>query len=72
MALHPDYQGKGLAVRLMKHVEEHARRRGLCAVELYTNVKMTENLTLYPHLGYQEIDRRTEDGFDRVFFRKNL
>jgi hypothetical protein len=33
---------------------------------------MTENLLLYPSLGYHLIDRRREDGFDRVFFRKSL
>ena len=33
---------------------------------------MTENLELYPRLGYREVDRREEDGFSRVFFRKRL
>jgi hypothetical protein len=33
---------------------------------------MTENLRLYPSLGYDLIDRRREHGFDRVYFRKSL
>jgi hypothetical protein len=33
---------------------------------------MTDNLSLYPHLGYAEVDRRTEDGFNRVYFEKDL
>jgi hypothetical protein len=33
---------------------------------------MTENLGLYPRLGYQQFDRRVEDGFDRVYFEKTL
>ena len=33
---------------------------------------MTENLKLYPYLGYQELGRWNEDGFDRAFFRKEL
>ena len=37
-----------------------------------TNEKMTENLTLYPRLGYCEVARRTEDGFNRVYFQKTL
>lgn len=33
---------------------------------------MTENIPYYPSLGYEEIGRWQEDGFDRVFFRKEL
>lgn len=33
---------------------------------------MCENLTMYPHLGYTEVDRRRLDGFDRVFFEKRV
>jgi len=33
---------------------------------------MTENLSIYPHLGYIEVDRREEDGFSRVYFEKRL
>jgi hypothetical protein len=33
---------------------------------------MVENLAYYPRLGYVEYDRRREDGFDRVYFRKRL
>jgi hypothetical protein len=33
---------------------------------------MHENLHLYPRLGYEEYDRRSDEGFDRVFFRKRL
>ena len=49
-----------------------ARQRGLKAVHLYTNEKMTENLSLYPRLGYIEVARRMEDGFSRVYFEKSL
>jgi hypothetical protein len=37
---------------------------------LYTNAAMSENLALYPRLGYREVDRRRDAGFDRVFFAK--
>jgi hypothetical protein len=33
---------------------------------------MTENLSIYPRLGYVEVARRSEDGFNRVFFEKQL
>jgi hypothetical protein len=38
---------------------------------LYTNEKMTDNLSIYRKLGYVEVARRTENGFNRVYFEKN-
>ena len=72
IAVHPTHAGSGIGRRLMEHVEQEAMSGGFAAVELYTNEAMTENLSLYPKLGYLETDRRRQDGFDRVFFRKNL
>jgi GNAT superfamily N-acetyltransferase len=70
VAVDPARQGQGLGRRLIEFVEAEARRQGLAAVELYTNAKMTENQRLYPALGYVETHRASEDGFDRVFYRK--
>jgi ribosomal protein S18 acetylase RimI-like enzyme len=72
VAVDPAAQGGGLGGRLIAHVEAVARAAGAPAVELYTNARMTENQSLYPWLGYAEIGRATEDGFDRVFYRKEL
>ena len=33
---------------------------------------MTENLEMYPALGYVVAGRRSEEGFERVYFRKHL
>lgn len=72
VAVDPASAGLGVGGALIAHCEAEARRLGLGAVELYTNEKMTQNLSIYRHLGYREIDRREEDGFRRVFFRKDL
>ena len=72
VAVHPDEQGRGLGRRLLEFADAHARALGLHAVELYTNEARTENLACYPRLGFVEVDRRTEDGFRRVFMRKTL
>ena len=72
VAVIPEHAGKGIGGKLLVFAEDEARRRRLDAVELYTNGKMTENLSLYPYLGYREIDRRMEAGFSRVYFRKEL
>lgn len=72
VAVAPSAQGRGIGGRLLAAAEAEAVRHGLAAVALYTNVHMTENLTLYPRLGYLETGRGTQDGFDRVFFCKFL
>lgn len=72
IAVFTKYLGQGLGRKLIEFVESEAQRFGLSAVELYTNEKMTENISLYPSLGYDEIARRCEDGFDRVYFSKQV
>jgi len=72
VAVAPDAQGRGIGRALIRWAEQLAADRGLERVELYTNALMTENLTLYPLLGYEWAGRRHEDGYDRVFFRKAL
>lgn len=72
VAVSPRHQGRGIGKGLIEFCEQMARAQGFPAIELYTNRKMTENLDLYPALGYLETGRRVEDGFDRVFFRKEL
>lgn len=72
VAVLPSTQGMGYGTQLMVFTEERARERGLKAVELYTNVKMTENVAYYPYLGYVETGRWEQDGFHRVFFCKQL
>ncbi len=72
VAVNPEFQQRGIGSRLIEFVEQQAKTAGLSRVELYTNAKMTENLALYPRLGYQPFDRRVEDGFDRVYFKKSL
>lgn len=70
VAVAPIAAGRGVGKALIAHCEQAARQAGLDGVMLYTNAKMVENLSIYPRLGYQEVDRRTEDGFDRVYFLK--
>ena len=72
VAVAPAAQGRGIGRALIAHAEQRARELGLPEVALYTNRLMTENLRLYPALGYVETGRRREDGYDRVFFRKLL
>jgi ribosomal protein S18 acetylase RimI-like enzyme len=72
VAVDPDHQGKGVGRRLLAHAEIFALQCGTPELRLYTNAAMVENIALYSRLGYNEIDRRRESGFDRVFLLKNL
>ena len=72
LVVDPSAQGRGYSRVLMDHAEDMARAQGLAAVTLFTNEKMHENITLYRKIGFTETGRKTEDGFNRVFFRKNV
>ncbi|MEP1768534.1 MAG: GNAT family N-acetyltransferase [Sulfitobacter sp.] len=72
VALRQDATGKGVGKQLIGYCETQAKQAGLGRVRLYTNEKMTANLSLYPHLGYRETHRKKEDGFNRVFFEKTI
>ncbi|RSL48008.1 hypothetical protein CEP54_013110 [Fusarium duplospermum] len=65
-------QGRGYGGVLMRYAEEFAKSRGCCALELFTNVKMWENLGLYAKMGFVETERKTDEGYERVYFRKEL
>jgi len=71
VAVLPSAAGRGVGKTLIGFCEDTARQRGM-NVHLYTNEKMTDNLSIYPKLGYVEVARRTEDGFNRVYFEKAL
>lgn len=70
VAVLPSHCGMGIGRQLIQHVEDQAIASGASGVELYTNEMMHENLAMYPKLGYRETERKTQSGFNRVFFRK--
>ena len=72
LAVRPETQGTGVGRALMDFAELRARRLGLTRLTLYTHVVMTENQAIYAHLGYREVERRTADGYHRVYMEKLL
>jgi ribosomal protein S18 acetylase RimI-like enzyme len=72
VAVLPSAAGRGVGKSLMSFCENAGRERGMKTVQLYTNALMTDNLWMYPRLGYVQIAQRTEDGFNRVYFEKRL
>lgn len=65
-------QGRGYGRLLMGFAEGVARERGRTVLTLFTNEKMTENLVLYPKMGFVEVERKVDEGYARVYFRKTL
>jgi len=72
IAVDPKAQGEKLGSKLLNHVEMLLRQKGFGVVTLYTNVHMTENIAWYTRAGFAETRRGMQDGFERVFFRKEL
>lgn len=60
-------QGKGYGGRLLAFAEEEAKRRGYGETRLYVNALMRENIALYEHVGYSEVERFQRGGSDRVY-----
>jgi GNAT superfamily N-acetyltransferase len=72
LAVMPEAQGTGVGRALMEFAELRARRLRMTRLTLYTHVVMTENQAIYAHLGYREVERRTADGYHRVYMEKPL
>jgi ribosomal protein S18 acetylase RimI-like enzyme len=72
VAILPGQQGRGLGRALLQFVEQCALEQQLPEIRLYTNELMTENLSFYRKLGFEEVERREDEGYRRVFLRKRL
>lgn len=72
VAVDPAHQGTGLGRLLLEYAEEHARALGHPEIRLLTNAMMWENQRIYPKLGYEFVERRIDQGRDRIFYRKPL
>jgi GNAT superfamily N-acetyltransferase len=72
VAVLPALHGTGIGRALLLFAESEAIRRGFRSVYLCTNIKMTENQVFYPKIGYVEYERKLDQGYDRIFYRKQL
>jgi GNAT superfamily N-acetyltransferase len=67
-----EFQRQGLGRLLLGFAEQRAVTLGLKALSLYTNAKLDELVGYYNECGFDVVDRRADEGFDRVFMRKHV
>ena len=68
VAVHPQFQGNGLGRGLLTVAEDEAQKLGYSELRLATHVLLTENISLYSHLGWSEIDRDES----RIYMKKMI
>lgn len=68
VAVHPEYQGQGLGQALMRLAEEEAVERGYTEIRLATHVQLVDNVAVYRHLGWKELNRDNK----RVYMVKTV
>ena len=68
VAVHPDFQKRGFGKALLDFAQGMGNDRGYNEIHLATHVLLTENVSLYRHLGWVEYDRDDM----RVYMKKRL
>ncbi|MDA8226427.1 MAG: GNAT family N-acetyltransferase [Desulfitobacterium hafniense] len=72
VAVEPSYQGKGFGKKLLLFAEKYAKEKDIKEIRLYTNAKMFENIAIYKKMGFSEFESKQEDGYDRIYFKKQF
>ena len=68
IAIDPKFQGQGIGGRLMRFAELKAKEKNTSELRLATHVLLSENTSLYRHLGWEEIGRDES----RIFMKKEI
>ncbi|MDQ4053918.1 MAG: bifunctional helix-turn-helix transcriptional regulator/GNAT family N-acetyltransferase [Actinomycetota bacterium] len=72
MWVHPEWRGAGLGSRLLRDLEQLARRLGHVVVRLDTNGTLTEAIAMYERSGYRRIERYNDNPYAQAWFEKEL
>jgi ribosomal protein S18 acetylase RimI-like enzyme len=68
VAVSSKHQGQGIGGELLRFAQSQARENGCSELRLITHVQLSENITLYRHLGWKETGRDET----RVFMEKKI
>lgn len=72
VAVSPLWQGQGVGKALLRFGEEKAKEYGYQEIRLLTNQTFSAAVAMYPKYGYQEVERREEEGYSRIYYRKAI
>ena len=68
----PTTRGLGVGGRILRELEEHARRRGVGLLRLETNRALREATGLYRSAGYAEVEAFNDEPYAHHWFEKRL
>ena len=71
IAVADGHRGQGVGTALLGHAERFMASKAR-SYQLYTNEKMTRNKAWYLALGFTLTDVRIQEGYRRIFFKKEL
>lgn len=66
------WRGRGLAGRMLRHLESSAVADGHGTIRLDTNPTLMEAIELYRRAGYRQIERYNDNPYAGVWFEKAL
>ena len=72
LAVLPRFRRKGAGRQLLDHVDRQGLRAHCRRIIFHTNAQGFENLAYFRGKGLEEIDRRQENGFERVIMERYL
>jgi GNAT superfamily N-acetyltransferase len=72
MRVHPGFQRRGFARRILASLEDRARELGYTKVRLDTGVMLTAARRLYESAGYRQVGRGSIRAVDVIYFEKRL
>jgi GNAT superfamily N-acetyltransferase len=72
MWVHDDWRGAGLGTRVLRALEDEARRLGHRRVRLDTNGTLVEAVAMYERAGYRHIGRYNDNPYAQAWFEKDL
>ena len=70
MRVHPELQGRGLGVRMLRALEECASLRGVTSLVLETTTGQTAARSLYSGCGYHQASRMRQGPFEVLRYEK--
>lgn len=68
LCVHPNFQGHGIGKGILDYAKKTSKQKQYSEMRLATHILLTENLSLYKHLGWSEIERDET----RVYMRKSI